>query len=251
MSSYTATPPSYATVDSQAPVVDDNDNMFKNSVFVAESPISIRQGFIRRVYALLSAQVLLTTLVAGGMMTSQSTKSFLQSNGGFWVIIAAFIGSFICLFGAQYTARRYPYNLMFVSGFTLCEAFTLGCVTCFLDNRVVLQAFMLTSVLFIGLTLFACQSRYDFLSWYQFLNITLFVMIGFGFIQMFMPYNHTMEMVYCGAGVLIFSGMVLADTQAIMRRLHPDEVILASISLYLDFLNLFFFILRLLQNDDQ
>ena len=42
------------------------------------------------------------------------------------------------------------------------EAFTLGIVTAFYDNRIVLQALLITTGVFLGLTLFTLQSKYDF-----------------------------------------------------------------------------------------
>mmetsp|Transcript_1210 Transcript_1210/g.2756 ORF Transcript_1210/g.2756 Transcript_1210/m.2756 type:complete len:85 (-) Transcript_1210:1024-1278(-) len=48
------------------------------------------------------------------------------------------------------------------------------------------------------------------------------------------------------AAVLVFTGMILYDTSLIMHRLAPDEFILGAISLYLDILNLFLHILRIL-----
>jgi hypothetical protein len=47
-------------------------------------------------------------------------------------------------------------------------------------------------------------------------------------------------------GALIFSGYILVDTQLVMRHYHVEEEIAASISLYLDVLNLFMSILRIL-----
>jgi len=44
--------------------------------------------------------------------------------------------------------------------------------------------------------------------------------------------------------VLLFSGFVLYDTQQIMKRVSVDEAILGALTLYLDFLNLFLSVLR-------
>ena len=44
----------------------------------------------------------------------------------------------------------------------------------------------------------------------------------------------------------MFSGFLVVDTQKIMKKLSTDEYIMASIDLYLDILNLFLYILRIL-----
>ena len=67
-------------------------------------------------------------------------------------------------------------------------------------------------------------------------------------IVMFFVHVAWLSMVYSVVGVLIFAGFVLYDTSQIMLRLQPGDEMTGAISLYLDFLNLFMFILRLLTN---
>ena len=69
-----------------------------------------------------------------------------------------------------------------------------------------------------------------------------------GMVGVFFPFGRTMDLVYAIGGTLLFSGYVVYDTYLINSRLSPDEYILGAISLYLDFLNLFISILRLLNN---
>lgn len=56
-----------------------------------------------------------------------------------------------------------------------------------------------------------------------------------------------MEFVISVAGAVIFCGFIIFDTHLIMHKLSPEEYILASVNLYLDFLNLFLYVLRILQ----
>ena len=56
-----------------------------------------------------------------------------------------------------------------------------------------------------------------------------------------------MEFVISVAGAIIFCGFIIFDTHLIMHKLSPEEYILASVNLYLDFINLFLYILRILQ----
>lgn len=59
-----------------------------------------------------------------------------------------------------------------------------------------------------------------------------------GFIGIFIPFGQTMDLIIAIGGCLIFSGYIVYDTHLINKRLSPDEFILGSISLYLDFINL-------------
>ena len=60
-------------------------------------------------------------------------------------------------------------------------------------------------------------------------------------------WSQTLEFVLSIGGALLFCGFIIFDTHMIMHKLSPEEYILASINLYLDFINLFIYILRILQ----
>jgi FtsH-binding integral membrane protein len=64
----------------------------------------------------------------------------------------------------------------------------------------------------------------------------------------FFPYNSTVELAYSGIAALIFSAYILVDTQLVLKHYHVEEEIAAAISLYLDIINLFLAILRILNN---
>jgi FtsH-binding integral membrane protein len=78
----------------------------------------------------------------------------------------------------------------------------------------------------------------------------LWVVILFGLMSMFFPYNSKVELGYGVVCALIFSGYILVDTQLIMRHYHVEEEIAAAISLYLDVINLFLAILRILNSQN-
>lgn len=59
-----------------------------------------------------------------------------------------------------------------------------------------------------------------------------------GLVGIFIPFGKTMDLIMAIGGCLIFSGYIVYDTHLINKRLSPDEFILGSISLYLDFINL-------------
>ncbi|GLD48042.1 protein lifeguard 4 [Lates japonicus] len=60
--------------------------------------------------------------------------------------------------------------------------------------------------------------------------------------------NESTELVLAGAGALVFCGFIIYDTHLLMKQLSPEEHILASINLYLDVVNLFLHILRVLDS---
>lgn len=226
---------------------DSMDNLpddFKFSTSVAEATIDIRMAFIRKVYAILSVQLAATAIFSSISFFSTSFRTWIQSNS--WMMFLAIFGSFAFLLLTLWKQKSYPTNLIFLSGFTILEAYSIGVVVSFYEAPIVIQATLITLGIFVALTLFACQTKYDFTGWMPWLFGLLSGVVVFGFVSMFFPNNNTVQLLYSGVVALLFSGYILVDTQLIMRKYHVEEEIGAAISLYLDIINLFLAILRIL-----
>ncbi|KAK4690760.1 protein lifeguard, partial [Lecanoromycetidae sp. Uapishka_2] len=250
--SYTQAPPSYQAQSSDpmfgGPRGED-DNVpddFKFGGSVSEATLPIRMQFIRKVYAILTAQLLATMAISSVSNFSPTYKDWIQGNQWMmWVSLFGAIGFMLLTFWKR---KSYPTNLLFLSGFTALEAYSISVIVTFYQTKVVLLALVLTAGIFVALTLFACQTKYDFTNWMPYLFGGLWILILFGFVAAFFPYSSTMELVYGSVAALIFSGYILVDTQLIMRHYHVEEEIAAAISLYLDIINLFLAILRILNS---
>ncbi|KAH9818555.1 Bax inhibitor 1 [Teratosphaeria destructans] len=246
---YTQPPPSYQDEPTPGTPRDENDNIpddFKFGGSVAEATLPIRMQFIRKVYAILTVQLLFTTALSGVSFFSASYKAWIQSNSWMmWVSLFGAIGFMLLTFWKR---KSYPMNLVFLAGFTGLEAYSVSVITSFYESRIVLQALVFTLGIFVALTLFACQSKYDFTSWMPYLFGALWVLIIFGFMAAFFPHSSGVELGYGIIAALIFSGYILVDTQLVMRHYHVEEEIAAAISLYLDVINLFLSILRILNS---
>jgi FtsH-binding integral membrane protein len=242
-------PPEYAdntAVPPHDPLADD----FKYDTVVSGCELSIRQHFVRKVYTLLFCQLLLTTGIGALICMNESVKTFALTN--IWLFFVSIFGAIGTMIGAYVQSRKYPVNLVLLLFFTLFEGYTVGVATSLYDTNIVVEAMVLTLIIFIGLTAFAFQSKYDFTSWAGVLNSCLFALIGIGFIWFFFAPSSTMELVYSSVAAIVFSGYILVDTQLIMRRFNIEDEVPAAINLYLDVLNLFLNILRILasQRDD-
>ena len=154
----------------------------------------------------------------------------------------------IALLLTYWKRHSYPTNLLFLGTFTLLEAYTISVIVSFYSSHIVLNAVILTGGIFVFLTVFAMQTKYDFTSWAPYLFGSLWALILFGFMYAFLPSTSTSELVYGGISALIFSAYVLVDTQLVLRKHHVEEEIAAAISLYLDIINLFLAILRILNS---
>ena len=141
----------------------------------------------------------------------------------------------------------------------------------------VVRAALITLSVFCLLTSFTLQSKKDyrfvnlykklyftklFSSWGAGLFSALWILIFASVLQVFFP----TEMLDFGIsiagkspitnavnsttqGALVFSLFIIYDTHMIMRKLSPEEYIFAAINLYLDIINLFLHILRMMSRD--
>lgn len=240
-------PPSYGETQAPRTSGDNIPDDFKYSSSVAACELPVRQMFLRKVYALLSVQVLISVVVGYTIRLHSGIQSWCFNN--MWMFYVSIAGVFGFLIATYLKARSYPINLVLLTGFTLCESYGLGLACSLVESGILAQALLLTFVIFIGLTLFAFQTKYDFTSWQGVLGMALWALIGWGFVQMFFPvHSKGMEMVYSGLGSLVFSVYVIVDTQNIMKTATLDDEIVATITLYLDVINLFLYILRFLQS---
>ncbi|KAI0138327.1 inhibitor of apoptosis-promoting Bax1-domain-containing protein [Pestalotiopsis sp. NC0098] len=219
---------------------------FKFGGSVAEATVDIRNQFIRKVYTILTAQLIVTAIVSGLSFWSEGYKAWIQSHPG--LVFVSLFGAIGFMLLTYWKRKSYPTNLLFLSGFTLLEAYSVSVIVSFYKSSIVLNAVFLTGGIFVFLTLFACQTKYDFTSWMPYLFGALWGLILFGFMAAFFPYSSTGELIYGGLAALIFSGYILVDTQLVIRHHHVEEEIAAAISLYLDILNLFLAILRILNS---
>jgi len=130
---------------------------------------------------------------------------------------------------------------------------TVGVACANTEGRIVLEALILTSAVVFSLTAYtfwASKKGKDF----SFLGPVLFsclvILILTGFIQAFFPLGSTSVALYGGFSAMIFSGYIVYDTDNLIKRFTYDEYIWASVTLYLDILNLFLTILRVLRQGD-
>ena len=132
---------------------------------------------------------------------------------------------------------KYPTNLFVLGVWTLVEAYTIGIITALYQANgaggIVLQAFIITSTIFIGLTIFtlAISKRVDL----SFLGAILFAallgLFTWGIIIWILGWRQSY--LFSLFGAIIFSLLIIYDTNVISRQLGPDDYILGAISLYL------------------
>lgn len=212
---------------------------------------SVRQGFVRKVYGILSCQLLLTVLMAATFMKVESIRTFVITNP--FMLYSAMFLAFGLLFALMVKKDEHPTNMYLLAAFTAVEAYTIGVVCATFEangiGNLVLHAALLTAIVFLSLTVFTMQSKIDF----SFMGAGLFscltILVCWSFMGALFGFPRGYIFSLCGA--VLFSLFIIYDTQMILNRLGPDDYIMASIDLYLDIINLFLFILDLLSRDNR
>ncbi|NXU84176.1 LFG4 protein, partial [Xiphorhynchus elegans] len=212
---------------------------------VASASVHIRMAFLRKVYSILSVQVLLTTVTSVIFMYSSGVQAFVHERPA--LLLISVFGSLAIIVALTLYRHHHPVNLYLLFGFVMLIARLLFLFTVsFYDVSIVLQAFILTTAVFLGLTAYTLQSKRDFSKFGAGLFACLWILIISGFLRLFF-YSETIELVFAAAGALLFCGFIIYDTHLLMHKLSPEEYILAAINLYLDIINLFLHLLRLLE----
>jgi FtsH-binding integral membrane protein len=150
------------------------------------------------------------------------------------------------IFFASFAARKPGINIIALFSFTTVSGLTLGPMLMRVGPTIAAEAFALTAITFVSLSLYVVISKKDFSFMSGFLMAGLIVIVVGGLLNIFFIQSGMMHFVMSGASVLLFSGFILYDTSNILRYYGTDEHVSATLALYLDVLNLFIALLSIL-----
>ncbi|OAY61634.1 protein LIFEGUARD 4 [Manihot esculenta] len=213
-----------------------------------ESP-QLRWAFIRKVYSILSFQLLATIAVASVVVSVHPIANFFVSTGtGLALYIVLIITPFVALCPLYYYHQKHPVNYLLLGIFTISLSFAVGLTCAFTSGKVILESVILTTVVVLSLTLYtfwAARRGHDFNFLGPFLFGAVLVLMVFALIQILFPLGRISVMIYGCLASIIFCGYIIYDTDNLIKRYSYDEYIWASVSLYLDVINLFLSLLTL------
>ncbi|XP_020273744.1 BI1-like protein [Asparagus officinalis] len=219
---------------------------------MSESP-QLRWAFIRKVYAIVTCQVLLTVAVAATVVFVKPIPDFLTSKTplAWTVLILIAISPLITLIPMMFLREKHPWNLILLILFTVCISFAIGLSCSTKSGEVILEAAGLTAVVVVGLTIYtfwAAKRGCDFSFLGPFLFTAVLVMLVYCLLQIFLPLGKVGRTIYSCVAAVVFSAFIVYDTDNLIKRYKYDEYVTASISLYLDIINLFSALLNLLNS---
>eukprot|EP00927_Polykrikos_kofoidii_P053317 TRINITY_DN4769_c0_g1_i1.p1 TRINITY_DN4769_c0_g1~~TRINITY_DN4769_c0_g1_i1.p1 ORF type:complete len:250 (-),score=30.89 TRINITY_DN4769_c0_g1_i1:84-833(-) len=218
-------------------------------------PPSVRSDFIRKVYSILSAQLLVTTAIVCPFFIYVNQEWVLDNIAIFWGANALSL-AMICGVSCCCTdmLRKFPMNFIFLTVFAVAWGVILGFVTSLYTLESVGLAAGMTAAIFIGLTIYACTTKTDFTGLGPYLYGALLCLMLFGLVTFFVN-SDIWQKVYAGLGALLFCFYIIYDTQLIVggnhsREFSVDDYCLAALTLYIDIINLFLYLLELFGQRD-
>jgi len=213
-----------------------NDNSLD---FNTQTKVRINE-FIKQTYQLFAGSLL------GGAVGAYLGMGFMPAGGfGFWGVV---ILEFALLFGVYAVKDKPGINLAMLFAFTFVSGLTISPMISAYVGRgmggIVGEAFLLTSVAFGALSLFAMNTKKDYTTMGKMLMITLIIVVVAGLLNIFF-HSPLLQLGIAVVSSVLFSFFILYDTQNIIQGNYSTPIE-GAIALYLDFFNLFVSLLQIL-----
>ncbi|KAJ1195604.1 hypothetical protein NDU88_004881 [Pleurodeles waltl] len=210
----------------------------------------IRRAFIRKVFLVLTLQLLVTFSFVCIFTFVDGVKVYVKRNRWtYYVSYAIFFVSLITLSCCGEFRRKHPWNLVALSVLTLSLSYMVGMIASFYDTDIVIMAVGITAVVCFTVVLFSLQTKYDFTSCMGVMMVCLIVLLVFSILCIFIR-NKILQIVYASLGALLFTCFLAIDTQMILGNkqlsLSPEEYVFAALNLYTDIINIFLYILAII-----
>ncbi len=219
----------------------------------SRTDIQTMNVFLRGVFNWMSVGLGLTAVVAYGVATTPAVAMTIFSNPIlFWGLILAQFGLVLGLSGAVHRMSAATATGLFLL-YSALNGATLSSILLVYTAASIFKAFIVCTGMFAMMSVYGATTKKDLTSWGSFLFMGLIGIILASIVNIFMA-SSALDFVISGIGVLIFTGLTAFDVQKLktMGESAPMDdalairrgTILGALTLYLDFINLFLFLLR-------
>jgi FtsH-binding integral membrane protein len=232
-------------------------NQFKDLSIVGNdsSVVSTEaRKFLLNVYNWMAMGLALTAIIAYGISTSETLLGVIFSNRIlFWGIIILQFGVVIALSAA---INKLPVVLA-IGGFFLYAALTgltLSIIFIVFTSSSIASTFLICALMFGSVSVFGYITKMDLSRFGTFMFMGLIGIVIASVVNIFLK-STMMDWIISYAGVIIFVGLTAWDTQKLKRMSQEmtfdseqgkKAAVLGALTLYLDFINMFLFLLRIM-----
>lgn len=228
-----------------------------NDISYAESPFGTLSEYMTRTFGWMFAGLLVTFAVGIGTVASGLVVPLATSGLIFATAIAELVLVFVL--SARITKLRPATATGMFFAYAVLNGLNLSTIFLIYDVGSLVLAFLVGAVYFGVMAAYGATTHRDLTGWGPKLFGGLIAMIVcalVGGIFAMLGYGFTvLDLLLCAVGLLIFMGLTAYDTQMLKHHyayfggdaamLHKSSII-GALNLYLDFINIFLYIVRML-----
>ena len=214
----------------------------------------VATSFLTSVYAWMCAGLALTTIVAWGVSGSSTMMEAITGNPALlWGLLLAELALVVVIGAAINRIPAGVATLLFLV-YSALNGVTLSFIFLVYTEESVVRAFLSATCLFAAMSVYGYFTKRDLTSFGSMLRVGLIALIISMIINMFLR-SQGFDYLISIVGVVIFLGLTAYDTQKILSFARGARgvdsatlrkgAILGALALYLDFINLFLYLLRL------
>ncbi|GAB0488882.1 hypothetical protein MMPV_000095 [Pyropia vietnamensis] len=221
---------------------------------VGTSMVNVRLGFIRKVFGIVTLQLLVTVGLGCLFIFVEPIRNWVLDHP--WLMMGIGLGGVLATLLPLYCGglkNKYPINAVLLAGFTLAMGFLVAsiCASYYRSGAgvVVLQAAVCTLAVLLTLSTYVLITKKDFSYLGGFLAGAFMVLIVASIANFALGIVGARSRIFTWGvsilGALVFTGYLLYDLSRVVTRLSPDEYIQGAISIYLDTVNIFLYLLSI------
>lgn len=215
-------------------------------------------ALMRKVYVWMTFALGITALTAYGVAHSETMLTMIYSNSAvMWGLIIAELALVIGLSAAINRLSLTTATLMFTL-YSALNGAMLSSIFLVYSQTVITQVFLITAATFATMAAIGYFTKSDLSSMGRILFMALIGIVIATVVNMFLK-SSGLDMILSYAGVLVFVGLTAYDSQKIKQMLAGSYdlsegaqkiALLGSLTLYLDFVNMFLYLLRIFGRGD-
>lgn len=219
--------------------------------FAADAALDARVSFIRRVYAHVGgATLLLMGLVGVIINTPQLAEPLARfAFGQWWVLLIGFMAATAIAHRMAESRVSTGTQYLGLVLYVLAEAVIFTPVLYLLHTMVpggddiILQAGLLTLIIFGGLTAVVLLTRADFSFLRNFLWVGMLAAVGLILVSMFTAFS--LGTWFVVAMILLMTGFILYETSNVLHHYHTSQHVAAALAVFASLTTLFWYVLQL------
>ena len=228
------------------------NNLDFNSIESTRYSDSVVATLMRNVYIWMTLALVITGLTAMVTAKSEALMTFIFTNN--WALIALMILQLglVFYFSARINRMSFSTATAVFILYSAITGLTFSSIFVVFSMSSIATTFFITAGMFAAMALVGSFTKKDLSGIGKFALMALIGLIIAGIVNMFLR-NAMMDFIVSGIGVLVFAGLTAYDSQKIRQMLQMQSEInestqklalFGSLSLYLDFINIFLYLLR-------